>query len=116
MTDLIKELRENADIAHAVTGCSLRNHLCTKAADEIERLRAGEWIACTSKMPDQDDDAKGNTKVVIGYNPSVEDGFISMDLVNAVFFNEHWKARGYTYWMYAPQKPTVDQIKGMICQ
>lgn len=40
MIDLIKELRENADLAHAVTGCSLRNHLCTRAADEIEKLRA----------------------------------------------------------------------------
>jgi len=40
MADLIKELRENADLAHAITGCSLRNHPCTKAADEIEKLRA----------------------------------------------------------------------------
>ena len=32
MIDLIKELRENAD--------PFRNHLCTKAADEIEKLRA----------------------------------------------------------------------------
>ena len=32
MIDLIKELRENAD--------PLRNHLCTKAANEIEKLRA----------------------------------------------------------------------------
>jgi hypothetical protein len=40
MMDLIKELRESAAFANAVTGCSLRNHLCTKAADEIEKLRA----------------------------------------------------------------------------
>jgi len=37
---LIEELRKTADLAHAVTGCSLRNHPCTLAANEIEQLRA----------------------------------------------------------------------------
>ncbi|MDD1607115.1 MAG: hypothetical protein LUQ18_01175 [Methylococcaceae bacterium] len=37
--DLITELRNTADLAHAVTGCSLRKHPCTLAADEIEKLR-----------------------------------------------------------------------------
>lgn len=37
--DIVQELRNQADLAHAVTGCSLRNHPLTKAADEIESLR-----------------------------------------------------------------------------
>lgn len=36
---IVKELRDNADFAHNVTGCSIKTHLNTKAADEIERLQ-----------------------------------------------------------------------------
>lgn len=42
MTKLETELREAAMLAHKVTGASLSRHVCTRAADEIERLR--DWI------------------------------------------------------------------------
>lgn len=36
------ELRDNAQLAHSVTGCSLERHLSTRAANEITRLK--KWI------------------------------------------------------------------------
>ena len=47
---LIEELRETAAFAHRVTGCSLKKHSCTKAANEIERLR--EWIRDSGQVTD----------------------------------------------------------------
>ena len=36
--EIIAKLRHDADFAHAVTGCSLRDHICTIAANELEVL------------------------------------------------------------------------------
>ena len=38
--ELVEDLRANAAWCHKVTGCSLKNHLCTKAADMIEALQS----------------------------------------------------------------------------
>ena len=37
--ELVERLRANAEFVHNVTGCSIKNHISTEAADEIERLR-----------------------------------------------------------------------------
>lgn len=38
--DIVDGLREEASFAHKVTGCSIKRHSATRAANEIERLRA----------------------------------------------------------------------------
>ena len=57
---LIEELRETAAFAHRVTGCSLKKHSCTKAANEIERLR--EWIRDSGQVTDANAALKAATK------------------------------------------------------
>jgi hypothetical protein len=39
MMDIKDELRKEAEFAHKVTGCSLKNHIANRAADEIESVR-----------------------------------------------------------------------------
>jgi hypothetical protein len=39
MTDIVNELRANAEWCHRVTGASVRHHLSSRAANEIEMLR-----------------------------------------------------------------------------
>lgn len=53
MDDLTQRLRENAKFCHAVTGASLRKHLCSEAADEIERLQARITALLDQQLADQ---------------------------------------------------------------
>lgn len=41
-SSLISELREIAEFAHKVTGCSVKRHPSKRAADRIEQLK--DWI------------------------------------------------------------------------
>ena len=70
-----------------------------------------DWIPCTDQMPSTVDpkDPTGTRVVLAACAPdSREEGLLQVDIMNAVWFINHWQKGRYSHWMYCPDPPYAE--------